>query len=230
MSTLSEGVAPADLSTRAFGIRDVEDCLELLRGKAAYPDRALPQLSRAWRRLLRDNALIASIVEARDSLGRATIASFGASVFVTDEWIAAAVSSDEPYITLRTIRRELGRQSPIMRPADVVRSHAGGLSVLMLHYAESPALPEAMRPAVRFRTFAAFVEAHRGYRLKCVLQEFWDERDTEFVLSGWGRVMNDFRLVRVRQSTSRWTATSRTIASSMALAIQPRAMYGPINR
>jgi DNA-binding CsgD family transcriptional regulator len=149
-------------------------------------------LGRAWAALLRDGALNASVVEMTGDDARPAIAGFGASVFVTDAWAADARSSREPYLTARTIARELDGRSPILRPRSIARSNAGGLNVLILHYGESATVPPLSRPALRYRMFESLVDTHRGYRLKDVLQEFWDEIDTEFVIHGWGRVITDY--------------------------------------
>jgi hypothetical protein len=184
------GAAPNDLASRSVAVQDIATCLAMLRGGAAYPDPALPLIARAWRRLLSDEALIASVVERATDGGQPTILSFGASVFVDPDWAAAAVRSREPHLALRTIRAELRGRSPILRPDEVGRQQA--LNLLVLHYAEARSLTPPAAAAVRYRTFQAFLEAHRGFAIDCALQEFWDEMDPEFILNGWGRVINDY--------------------------------------
>lgn len=184
------GAAPNDLASRSVAVQDIDACLALLRGGAAYPDSALPLIARAWRRLLGDEALIASVVEHASHGGPPTILSFGASAFIDPDWADAAVGSREPYLTLRTLRAELGGRSPILRPDEVASQAA--LNLLVLHYAEDRSLPPPAAAAVRYRTFQAFVEVHRGYPMGKIIQEFWDEMDPEFILNGWGRVVNDY--------------------------------------
>jgi hypothetical protein len=118
------------------------------------------------------------------------VVSFGASVFVDPGWAAAAIRAREPRLTLRTIRAELRGRSPILRPDELGRSSA--LTLLVLHYAEHRSLSPPGAAAVRYRTFQAFLEAHRGFAIDSVLQEFWDEMDPAFILNGWGRVVNDY--------------------------------------
>lgn len=164
-----------------------------MRGRLAYREEALAGLGRAWRRLLRDDALNASVLETRAAGGAAVVAGFGASVFVTDGWAAQARGAKEPYLSAQTIRLELGGHSPILRPAAIARSNdAGGLNVLILHYGEGAQVPAEGRAALRYRMFESLVETHRGYRIRQVLQEFWDELDLEYVLHGWGRVVSDY--------------------------------------
>ena len=182
-----------DLTARSLEECDIPAGLDLLRGHLAYPDDVLALLPRAWRRLLRDGALIATLIEQRRADGAPSAVGFGASVFVTDAWAAHARAGVEPYLSARTIRQELGGRSPILRPRAIARSHdAGGLNMLILHYGEAAALPLDARPALRYRMLQALIEAHRGYRIKDILQEFWDEIDEEFVVRGWGRVVTDY--------------------------------------
>jgi hypothetical protein len=188
-----------DLAVRPIEEMDFRACLALLRGRLAYPERVMTRLTRVWTQLLRDDALTATVVEMRNADGKAAIAGFGASVFVTDDWAAEARRGREPYLTERTIRRELEGPSPILRPRSIARGNADGLNVLILHYGESTKVAAGDRPALRYRMFESLVETHRGYRLKDVLQEFWDEIDTEFVLHGWGRVITDYASFFERQ-------------------------------
>ena len=183
-----------DLIVRPFDASDIPACVELLRGHLSYPTDVLALLPRAWRRLLRDDALDAVVVEGRDRKGTTPIAAFGASVLVTDAWMAAARTGKVPYLSARTIRRELERGSPILRPAAAARGNDAGLNVLLLHYAEARELiPAHARPVIRYQMFDACVQSHRGYRIKDILQEFWDEIDVEYIINGWGRVLTDYR-------------------------------------
>lgn len=185
-------VGVPDLAVRPVEEGDLEACLELVRGHLAYPDDVLALLPRFWRRLLREEALNAVVVETHRR-GSTMIAGFGASVFVTDTWMTDARRGEEPYLTARTVRSELGPdESPILRPATIANSNTDGLNVLILHYGESRDLPHEIRPPLRYRMFEAFIETNRGYRIKEVLQEFWDELDPEFITSGWGQVRSEY--------------------------------------
>lgn len=182
-----------DLTVRAVEEHDLPACLALLRGRLAYPGDVLADLPKVWYRLLHDGAMTATLVETRRPGATSAIAAFGLSVFVTDAWAQAARLDEEPYLAARTIGLELAGRSPILRPAAVARSAgASGLHVLILHYGEARELDRDTRMAVRYRMLQAFIEAHRGYRIEEVIQEFWDEIDPEYVASGWGRVVTDY--------------------------------------
>src|SRR5206468_4241590 len=147
-----------DLVVRPIEERDFPTCLGLLRGRLAYRDDALPGLVRAWRRLLRDDALIAAVLESGAAAQPPTVLAFGASVFVTDAWMAALRSSDEPYLAVRTLALELTGHSPILRPAATARSNRGGLNLVNLHYGEADSLSDDQRLRVRYCMFSALVE------------------------------------------------------------------------
>jgi hypothetical protein len=137
--------------------------------------------------------LTAVIEDCHLSRGSQVVA-LGASVFVTDEYMREARGGDEPYLTARTIALELGGLSPILRPAAIRRANSGdGLNLLMLHYGEArERLSPAQRTSVRYKMSDSFITDHRGYQLKEILQEYWDEIELPFVLSGWGRLRTDY--------------------------------------
>lgn len=104
-----------------------------------------------------------------------SILAFGMVVFVTDAWMAASRTSQEPYLSVRTIRQEVAGPSPILRPEAIRRNNTGsGLNALHLHYVEAP-LSEELRAALDYRMRLAFVEDMRGYRVKAAVIELWDE-------------------------------------------------------
>jgi DNA-binding CsgD family transcriptional regulator len=182
-----------DLIARPLEVTDFGACAALFKGHLAYPDDVVALLPGVWHRLLRDDALASAVIEDRDRPGPSTIFGFAAGVFVTDAWVEAAKRGREPYLTARTILGEVHGTAPILRPAAIARGNdAGGLNVLNLHYCEAPDLPEDVCRALRFRMLSAFIEAFRGYRVKEVLQELWDEIDPDLIGNGWGRVRTDY--------------------------------------
>ena len=155
---------------------DFQACAGLVAGRLAYPESLIAELPTVWGRLLREDALVSSVVEDRSRSGSGRIVAFGVSAFVTDAWVRAARLSREPYLTARTIRQALTADSPILRPHAIAREHAkGNLNVLILHYGEWRELPAEQRPSVRYGVAESFIATHRGYRIKEILQELWDE-------------------------------------------------------
>jgi DNA-binding CsgD family transcriptional regulator len=182
------------LEWRAAEPRDFPACAALLRGRAAYDADLVERLPPVWRRLHREQAAIAAVVEEPQEASPVPILGFGLSVFVDDRFMREARAAREPYVTARVIRGELSGASPVLRLPAIRRVNAAeGLNVVILHYAEAPApLAPEVRRLLRFTLFEAFIAAHRGYRLKEILQEFWDEIEPEYVVKGWGRVRGDY--------------------------------------
>lgn len=184
---------PGDLNARRLEERDLPVCASLVRGRLAYAEDLVTDLPIVWRRLLREDALTGTFIERGLADGSAAVAGFAASVFVTDSWMTMARSGTQPYLTARTLRQELAGPSPILRGWDIARENDDrGLNVLILHYCEAGDLDEQQRAHFRYRMLETFIELHRGYRIEEVLQEFWDEIDPAFVLSGWGRVRTNY--------------------------------------
>jgi hypothetical protein len=182
-----------DFLIRPLEERDFPACVELLRGHLAYPASILPELPEVWRRLLREDALVAAVVESRSLDGKpGNIFAFGMVVFVTDAWIVAARTSEEPYLSMKTVRQELAGPSPILRPAAIRRANRGsGLNALHLHYAETRS-SEELRSGLEYRMQLAFVEYMRGYRVQGVFVELWDEILPYAILNGPAKVLTDY--------------------------------------
>jgi DNA-binding CsgD family transcriptional regulator len=182
-----------DFIVRPLEQRDLSACLDLLRGHLAYPASVLPELPGVWQSLLREDAVVTAVAESGSLDGKpASILAFGMVVFITDAWMAASRTSHEPYLSVRTIRQELGGPSPILRPPAIRRdSRGGGLNALHLHYVEAP-LSEQLRPVLDYRMRLAFIEDMRGYRLKAALIELWDEVPPYAINGGPYPVLTDY--------------------------------------
>jgi DNA-binding CsgD family transcriptional regulator len=183
-----------DLRCRPLERRDMDGCLRLFRGRLAYPSETLFQLSRCWNRLLADEAMVTAVIENHEIRERPQILAFGGSVFVADPYMCEARRGLEPYLSARTVALEVRGRSPILRPEAIRRVNAdGGLNLLLLHYVEDrEGLGPGDLPSVRYRMLEAMLTNHRGYRIREVLQEFWDEIELSFILNGWGRLRTDY--------------------------------------
>src|SRR5688572_13387136 len=183
------------LMWRPGGLGDLTRCLALLREHCAYDSATLERLPAVWRRLLDDAALILGVVEDDGGPQNRRLLAFGASVFVTDAFLARERAGNEPYVTGRAIQAELQGPSPILRPEAIRAAQArDGLNLLNLHYAEvKEGVDPEMQHRVRFLVFEAFVGQHRGYRIKEVLQEVWDDEiPPPYILKGWGPVRSEY--------------------------------------
>jgi hypothetical protein len=190
---------------RRGGLGDLARCQALLRGHCAYDAQTLESLPAVWRTLFDDAAIRVAVVEDRSRPHGSTVLAFGASVFVTDPCMARERVGAEPYVTARVVQAELRGRSPILRPAAVGLAQArDGLNVLTLHYAEArEPLSSEERHHVRLAMFEAFMASHKGYRVKELLQELWDDEiPSPYILGGWGPVRSDYAAFAASRNSS----------------------------
>jgi hypothetical protein len=135
--------------------------------------------------------MTAVVVEDCASRASPKIVSFGASVFVNDAFMAEARAGREPNLADRVIRLELrGTDSPVLRRNAIARANSlEGLNIIVLHVGEAKEIrPGPAQYRLRYTVMEAFVRDHRGYQLKELLQEVWDELTLAWVQSwGWLR-------------------------------------------
>ncbi len=180
---------------RRGGLGDLARCHALLQGHCAYDAQTLECLPAVWRTLFADAAIMFAVVEDRTRPQGSTVLAFGASVFVTDAYMARERIGAEPYVTARAIQAELRGRSPILRSTAVDAAQVrDGLNVLTLHYAEAKeSLSPEERQHIRLAMLNAFIASHKGYRIKELLQELWDDEiPSPYILGGWGPVRSDY--------------------------------------
>ena len=170
-----------NLQYRRFQPRDAAGCVRLLQKYPEYSPQILSALPQFWQRLFDEHAMISCVTEDLDPRTGASIVAFGADVFVTDTFMTEARAGREPHLANRVIQRELdGHASPVLRRKAIARANAAeGLNVIIIHAASSDmsiyAIPHSLSEA--------FIWSHRGYHLREILQEVWDERDRDWVES-----------------------------------------------
>jgi hypothetical protein len=181
------------LRYRRFHPSDTGACLCLLRTYPEYGPRLFADLPIFWKRMFDEQAMIAAVIEDDAPGTPATVVAFGADVFVTDAFMAKARAGCQPGLSERLIRHELyEKPSPILRRSAIARANAGpGLNVIIIHAATPKSEPSESDQAIRFNMREAFLWAHRGYHIKEILQEVWDETDRPWV-QAWGRLRADY--------------------------------------
>lgn len=199
-----------DLCVRPAEPADFPACAALPCGGLAYTRIGPADLIRAWTRLLADDALIACVAEDRDLPPEPRLVGFAATVFVSDAWVRAAGASSEPYLAARTLAADEARRTPVLRPREVDATNRGhGVNILNLHYAEHPQLGREDAVFLRHQMMQSFLAEFRGYHVRDVIQEFWDEIEPEFILNGWGRVRNDYAVWHGKRTGSADPAARR---------------------
>ena len=194
------------LAWRPGRLDDLPGCAALFHGHSRYDSATLERLTTAWRKLFDDGALIMGIVEDDAAPQHHRILAFGASVFVTDAFMARERAGEHPFVSTRAIQAELQGPTPILRPPEICAAQSrDGLNLLCLHYGEvKDGLGPEERHQVRFFVFEAFIAQHRGYRIKELLQEFWDDEiPTAYILKGWGPVRTEYAAFAASQPPGR---------------------------
>jgi hypothetical protein len=108
--------------------------------------------------------------------------------------MAEARAGREPNLTDRVIRLELQEtDSPVLRRSAIARANSqAGLNVIVLHVGEAKEIPPGpVQYRLRYTVMEAFVRDHRGYQLRELLQEVWDELTLVWVQS-WGRLRSEY--------------------------------------
>ena len=147
-----------------------------------------------WRTLLSNGAMQLFLVENRAGLGGSRILSFGATVFVNDEFILEARSTLSPYLGVELAGRYLSQQLPVLNREQVARANAAdGLNVVMCFegWAQDGFSPEQFL-AIRAKQNAAFHLALRGYRIKEFLTDPIGREKSRWMLDAGARIRRNY--------------------------------------
>ena len=168
------------LLSRPTELRDLPDCTDLLQGGFLYSEQAKHGLISMWTHLLLQGRAISGVVEAREP-GKPQIVGFGSSVFVTDQFVNDARTTQSPYWPCQFLTRWMQRPCPILDQRQVEIANAGeGPNLLGLHYGWSNGvLPAEKCCQVRSRLLEQFRDSHRSYNIKGFIKEIYgtEERD-----------------------------------------------------
>ena len=176
-------------------VPDMEACTRIMQNKFAYEEKILTRLPDVWRQLLAAGSLNVGIVE---DLGRPPdnrIVAFGASVFVTDQFMREAQSDPAPYLSARVIRRHLQGESPVLSLPAIRRANSGaGLNLIVLYHDMDRGVMSLEEVAFAGKHLAeAFVEIHSGYHVKEILIEAYSEDDLSWTVHNSAyRIRSDY--------------------------------------
>ena len=183
------------LTHRRTEVQDLEALVGLLPDRFAYGENLLARLPVVSGQLLTSKSMISSVVEDQDRPRNARILGFGASVFVTPQFMHQARSDPVPHLGRRVISKILCEESPVLGPAAILRANSrDGLHLLILYHgrAEHMLKSEDMF-LVGSRLIQAYMEDHRGYNLKEILAEVIGEESLQWsVGSGAYRLRSDY--------------------------------------
>jgi DNA-binding CsgD family transcriptional regulator len=134
------------------------------------------------------------LVEDRTKSVGSRVVSFGAIVFVTDEFCSEARLTLPPYLGVELSRRYLSRRLPVLNREQVAWANGGdGLNAVMCFegWAHDGFSPEQFL-AIREKQSEAFHFALRGYRIKEFLADPVGEETSQWMLNAGAHLRCDY--------------------------------------
>lgn len=184
-----------NLIIRTGSVRDLAECYALHESLGLpYSKRSWRVLPELWRRLLAKGAMLLCLVADRAKLVGSRIISFGAIVFVTDDFCSEARSRLPPYVGVELTRQYLSRQLPVLNREQVAHANAGdGLNVMMCFegWAQDGLSPEQLF-AVRAKQGEALHLALSGYHVKEFLANPIGANASQWMLDAGARLRRDY--------------------------------------
>jgi DNA-binding CsgD family transcriptional regulator len=192
LATMPDGI---NLITRTGSVRDIAECHALHESLGLpYSKRSSRILPEVWRTLLSKGAMLLCLVANRAKLVGSRIVSFGAIVFVTDDFCSEARSKLPPYLGVELTRQYLSRQLPVLNREQVAHANAGdGLNVMMCFegWAQDGLSPGQLF-AVRAKQSDALHLALSGYRVKEFLASPIGADTAQWMLDAGARLRRDY--------------------------------------
>lgn len=152
--------------------KDVQPCARIIASHPIIGPRygsAIRDLGAAWLRLLPSEMFTASVFETVQE-PRPKVVGVGISVFVSDAFIRELKREPSFWIGAELTRRIKRGESPALSLKEIREANSGdGLNVAVW---QTGALPEDLAQVeVSATIMNAFVEAHRGFRLKEIVTQ-----------------------------------------------------------
>jgi hypothetical protein len=183
------------LTARKGTLHDVPGCCALHDSLGLpYATTSRSILPEMWRTLLVNGAMQLFLVENRAKASGSRIVSFGAAVFVNDEFCAQAQLTLPPYLGVEMARRYVARQLPALNRKQVARANAtDGLNVMMCFegWTQHGFAPEQFL-VLREKQKEAFHLALRGYRIKEFLTDPIGRETSQWMLDAGARLRRDY--------------------------------------
>jgi hypothetical protein len=152
---------------RPMETKDVARCAEIVALHPTIGPRygtAIKELGRAWLRLLGSEAMTTAVFEEVER-GRAHLAGVGVGVFVRDEFLSELKTPPIAWVGPVLLERTLNGNSPVLTDKEVRAANSGaGLNELVWETLTAPSY--SARTEIYHLMGSAYIEIHRGFRLK----------------------------------------------------------------
>jgi hypothetical protein len=147
--------------------KDAAKCSEIIAAHPVIGPRYGPgikDLSRVWHRLLGSEAMTTAVFEETER-GRVNLVGVGVGVFVQEEFVRELKTKPQFWFGPELTKRILSGNSPVLSDKQVREANSGdGLIELVWETLTWPKF--AKRTEVYHLMGRAYIEIHRGYRLK----------------------------------------------------------------
>lgn len=182
------------LRVRNLRPADFNACWSISTLANRFESGEVSQLRAAWAYLLPRDEMRGAIVEGTSKGSGPRVLAFGASVFVSDEWLLDLRRRPRPFALNRLLLEAGKPQSPILNRQEIGLYNAqGGLNLVCPHRGElappyrldtsSPGLQETIALLIK-ALVAAFQDAHRGFQLREMLNEAHGPEERHWSLQG----------------------------------------------
>jgi DNA-binding CsgD family transcriptional regulator len=174
---------------------DLAECYALHESlRLPYLETSRRILPNMWRTLLSNGAMRLFLVQDRAKPVGSQVVSFGALVFVANEFCSEARSTLPPHLGVELCQRYVSRRLPILNREQVARANAShGLNVLMCFegWAHDGFSSDQLL-AIREKQGEALHLALRGYRIKEFLADPIGWETSQWMFNAGARLRRDY--------------------------------------
>ena len=164
--------------------RDFPTCRSLLNPALRLSRRVLERLPTLWRALALFGTF--SIVEDPIKPHPDSIQGFGASAFVSDQFVDEFFAARRSYLDAALYERMIDGPSPVLSEAQVAEANSGaGLNLVVLNYGlrdhdlSNPSTQRVLQVGT-----TAFYTLHAGYGINTILNEVYSDAAAQYMKAG----------------------------------------------
>lgn len=164
--------------------RDFPTCRSLLNPALHLSRRVIERLPALWRAMALFGTF--SIVEDPVKPYPESIQGFGASAFVSDQFVDEFLGARRNYLDAALYERIIAGPSPVLSESQIAESNSSdGLNLVVLNYGlRDHDLSKPSTQRVLQLGTAAFYSLHAGYRIKTILNEVFSEEAAQYMTAG----------------------------------------------
>jgi hypothetical protein len=182
------------VSSRPLQPSDFDRCWPLSGHGNRFGPEEQHGLRAAWSMMLPEGDMVGIAVEDLDApTGNRTIG-FGASLFVTDEWLLHFRARPEPYALTRLLLKASCADSPILKRREIGRYNAnGGLNLVVVHRGELFLSNAEQFPLAAKELIVGFQQQNAGFQIREMLNEVYGSSELTWGTAGgnW-KLRNDY--------------------------------------